>query len=137
MLGEAYYNKGEETMPKKVLAIDDEPEMLNLIRFTLEQGGYEVVTCDNGRHAWNAIIQHKPDMLVLDVMLPGIDGYSLQIKISQDDQTKGIPIVVLTALEPSKALFKKFPQVVGFMTKPFNTDELLGKVQETIGKANG
>lgn len=123
-------------MAKKVLVIDDEPEMLSLIRFTLEQGGYEVVTCDNGRHAWNAILQNKPAMLVLDVMLPGIDGYSLQIKISQDEQTKSIPIVVLTALEPSKTLFKKFPQVVGFMTKPFNTDELLAKVVATIGKAN-
>ncbi|MFA6092308.1 MAG: response regulator [Elusimicrobiota bacterium] len=123
-------------MPKKVLVIDDEPEMLNLIRFTLEQGGYEVVTCDNGRHAWNAILQNKPDMLVLDVMLPGIDGYSLQIKISQDDLTKSIPIIVLTALEPSKTLFKKFPQVAGFMTKPFNTDELLAKVVETIGKSD-
>jgi len=123
-------------MSKKVLVIDDEPEMLSLIRFTLEQGGYEVVTCDNGRHAWNAILQNKPAMLVLDVMLPGIDGYSLQIKISQDEHTKDIPIVVLTALEPSKTLFKKFPQVVGFMTKPFNTDELLAKVVETIGKAN-
>ncbi|HAH08446.1 MAG TPA: hypothetical protein DCM05_18295 [Elusimicrobia bacterium] len=123
-------------MAKKVLVIDDEPEMLSLIRFTLEQGGYEVETCDNGRHAWNAILQHKPAMLVLDVMLPGIDGYSLQIKISQDEQTKNIPIVVLTALEPSKTLFKKFPQVVGFMTKPFNTDELLAKVQQTIGKSD-
>ncbi|MBI5243013.1 MAG: response regulator [Elusimicrobia bacterium] len=123
-------------MAKKVLVIDDEPEMLSLIRFTLEQGGYEVITCDNGRHAWNAILQNKPAMLVLDVMLPGIDGYSLQIKISQDEQTKGIPIIVLTALEPSKTLFKKFPQVVGFMTKPFNTDELLAKVVATIGKAN-
>ena len=123
-------------MPKKVLVIDDEPEMLNLVRFTLERGGYEVVTCDNGRHAWNAILHNKPDLLVLDVMLPGIDGYSLQIKISQDDATKSIPIIVLTALEPSKTLFKKFPQVAGFMTKPFKTDDLLDKVQQTIGKAS-
>ena len=120
---------------KKVLVVDDEPEMLSLIRFTLEQGGYDVVTCDSGRHAWNAIVDNKPDLLVLDVMLPGIDGYSLQIKISQDDQTKNIPIIVLTALEPSKTLFKKFPQVVGFMTKPFKTDDLVAVVEKAIGKA--
>ena len=121
---------------KKILVVDDEPEMLSLIRFTLEQGGFEVVTCDSGRHAWNAIIDNKPDLLVLDVMLPGIDGYSLQIKISQDDQTKNIPIIVRTALEPSKTLFKKFPQVGGFMTKPFKTDDLLGNVEKAIGKAS-
>ena len=122
-------------MAKKVLVVDDEPEMLNLMKFTLEQGKYEVVTCDTGRNAWAAIIDNKPDLILLDVMLPGIDGYSLQIKISQDDLTKGIPIVIMTALEPSRTLFKKFEQVKGFMTKPFKSDELLLKVEEIIGKA--
>lgn len=124
-------------MGKKILVVDDEPEMLNLIRFTLDSAGYEVVTCDTGRHAWNAIVDNKPDLLLLDVMLPGIDGYSLQIKISQDEQTKDIPIIVLTALEPSRTLFKKFPQVKGFMTKPFKTDDLVAQVESTIGKPDG
>lgn len=123
-------------MAKKVLVIDDEPEMLNLVRYTLEQGGYEVATCDNGRQAWDSIIKSNPDLLVLDVMLPGIDGYSLQIKISQDAATKNLPIVVLTALEPSRTLFQKFPQVAGFMTKPFKTDALLEIVEKTIGKSS-
>ena len=122
-------------MSKKVLVIDDEPEMLNLVRYTLERAGYEVSTCDNGRQAWDMLLKTKPDLLVLDVMLPGIDGYSLQIKISQDEQTKGIPIIVLTALEPSKTLFQKFSQVAGFMTKPFKTDALLETVEKAIGKA--
>lgn len=123
-------------MAKKILVVDDELEMLNLIKFTLQQGGYDVVTCDSGRNAWAAIIDNKPDMMVLDVMLPGIDGYSLQIKISQDDKTKHIPIIVMTALEPSRTLFKKFPQVKGFMTKPFKTDELLAATEKAIGKAS-
>jgi DNA-binding response OmpR family regulator len=122
-------------MAKKVLVIDDEPEMLNLVKFTLERGGFEVSTCDNGRSAWDAINASKPDLLVLDVMLPGIDGYSLQIKISQDEATKDMPIIVLTALEPSKTLFQKFPQVVGFMTKPFKTEELLEAVQSALSKS--
>jgi DNA-binding response OmpR family regulator len=116
-------------MAKKVLVIDDEPEMLSLVKYTLEQAGFEVHTCDNGRTAWDEIIKVKPDVLVLDVMLPGIDGYSLQLKISQDPSTKNLPIVILTALEPSKTLFQKFPQVAGFMTKPFKTDELLQTVK--------
>jgi len=122
-------------MAKKVLVIDDEPEMLNLVKFTLERGGFEVSTCDNGRQAWDAITSFKPDLLVLDVMLPGIDGYSLQIKISQEAATKEMPIIVLTALEPSKTLFQKFPQVVGFMTKPFKTEELLEAVQSALAKS--
>jgi DNA-binding response OmpR family regulator len=119
----------------KVLIVDDEPEMLSLIKYTLEKAGYEVHTCDNGRHAWDEIIRLKPDLLVLDVMLPGIDGYSLQLKISQDQATKDMPIIVLTALEPSKTLFQKFPQVVGFMTKPFKTEDLLATAQSAIGRS--
>ena len=119
-------------MAKKVLVIDDEPEMLSLVKFTLEQGGFEVHTCDNGRTAWDEIAKVKPDVLILDVMLPGIDGYSLQLKMSQDPSTKNLPIVILTALEPSKTLFQKFPQVAGFMTKPFKTEELLKTVQSAV-----
>ena len=81
-------------MAKKVLVIDDEPEMLSLVKYTLEHGGFEVHTCDNGRHAWDAIAKVKPDVLVLDVMLPGIDGYSLQLKIAAEPTTKDLPIVV-------------------------------------------
>lgn len=122
-------------MAKKVLCIDDEPEMLNLVKYTLEKGGFDVSTCDNGRHAWDEIQRLKPDLLVLDVMLPGIDGYSLQLKISQDAQTKNMPIIVLTALEPSKTLFQKFPQVVAFMTKPFKTDDLLQAAQSAVARS--
>ena len=121
-------------MSKKVLVIDDEPEMLSLVKYTLEHDGFTVHTCDNGRTAWDEIAKVKPDVLILDVMLPGIDGYSLQLKISQDASLKDLPIVILTALEPSKTLFQKFPQVVGFMTKPFKTDELLKTVR---GAAEG
>lgn len=120
-------------MAKKVLVIDDEPEMLNLVKYTLERAGFEVYTCDNGRQAWDEIAKIRPDVLVLDVMLPGIDGYSLQLKLSQEPTTKDLPIVVLTALEPSKTLFQKFPQVQGFMTKPFKTEELLKTVQAAAG----
>ncbi len=123
-------------MAKKVLVIDDEPEMLNLVKYTLEKGGFEVSTCDNGRHAWDEILKIRPDLLVLDVMLPGIDGYSLQLKISQDPQTKDMPIIVLTALEPSKTLFQKFPQVQAFMTKPFKTEELLQAVQTAVERSS-
>lgn len=124
-------------MAKKVLIIDDEPEMLSLVKYTLEQGGFEVYTCDNGKTAWDEIARVRPDVMILDVMLPGIDGYSLQLKLSQDPTTKELPIIVLTSLEPSKTLFQKFPSVVAFMTKPFKTDELLKNVQTAAERRVG
>lgn len=123
-------------MSKKVLVIDDETDMLNVVKHCLSKAGYTVFTCDNGRNAWDSILQNRPDLLLLDVMLPGMDGYSLQIKLAENDFTKEIPIIVFTALEPSKTLFQKFPQVKGFMTKPFKTEALLQSVENTIGKAN-
>ena len=121
-------------MDKKVLVIDDEPEMLNLVKYTLEQDGFQVSTCDSGRRAWDEIVKIKPDLLVLDVMLPGIDGYSLQLKIAEDAATKDMPIIILTSLEPSKTLFQKFPQVQAFMTKPFKTVDLLRAAQAAVGR---
>ncbi len=119
-------------MAKKILVVDDEPEVLGLIQYGLESAGYEVSTCDNGRQVWELLQKNKPDLLVLDVMLPGEDGYSLQTKISQDESTKNIPVIVLTALEPSKMLFQKFPQVTAFITKPFRSEELLEMVQSAL-----
>ena len=124
-------------MANRILVIDDEPEMLGLVKFTLEKGGFEVHTCDSGRHAWDEIAKVKPDLLLLDVMLPGIDGYSLQVKIAAEESTKTMPIIVLTALEPSRTLFQKFPQVVGFMTKPFKPEDLLKTVQDAVAKTTG
>ncbi len=121
-------------MANRIMAIDDEPEMLSLVKFTLERAGYEVGTCDNGRQAWDAIIQFKPELLILDVMLSGIDGYSLQVKLAHEPATKDIPIIVLTSLEPAKTLFQKFPQVAGFMTKPFKAEELLENIQMALAR---
>ncbi len=109
---------------KKVLVIDDEPEILGLVQYAFENAGFEVSVCDSGRHAMEALAKAKPDLLVMDVMLPGEDGYSLQSKISQGE-FKNLPVIILTALEPSKTLFQKFPQVAAFLTKPFRSEELL------------
>lgn len=122
-------------MAKKVLVVDDEADMLNVVRYTLQKAGYEVITCDNGRNVWSMVQESKPDLMILDVMLPGIDGYSLGIKISQEESTKNIPIIVMTALEPSKTLFQKFSQVKAFLTKPFKTEVLVQSVEQAIGKA--
>ncbi len=122
-------------MEKKVLIIDDEPEMLKVLSYSLEKAGFKVATCDSGRRAWDDILTQKPDLLLLDVMLPGIDGYSLQQKISENPETKNIPVIVMTALEPSKALFQKFTQVIAFMPKPCDTNELIRLAQKATGQA--
>ena len=122
-------------MAKKILIVDDEAEILGLVKYSVEKEGFEVSTCDDGRQALEAIARVKPDVLILDVMLPGVDGYSLQTKIAEDPALKTIPVIVLTALEPSKSLFQGFPQVTAFLTKPLKNDELLQSIHKAVGVA--
>lgn len=121
-------------MGNKILLVDDDPEISSLVQYALEAAGHQIRICDNGREVVDALRTYKPDLLLLDVMLPGIDGYSLANLISEDAATKEIPIIVLSALEPSRTMFQKFPQVSAFMTKPFNTDDLLEAVKTALAK---
>ncbi len=117
----------------KILVVDDDPEISSLVQYTLESLGHTIKVCDNGREVIDAIKEFSPQLLVMDVMLPGIDGYSLTAKISESPDTASIPIIVLSALEPSRSMFGKFTQVNAFLTKPFNTDDLIEAVKRALG----
>ena len=121
-------------MGNKILVVDDDPEISSLLQYTLESLGHQVKVCDNGREALDILHSYKPELLVLDVMLPGIDGYSLTAQIAEDAQLNKVPIIVLSALEPSRTMFQRFSQVAGFLTKPFNTDDLMDAVKNGLIK---
>jgi DNA-binding response OmpR family regulator len=121
-------------MGNKILVVDDDPEISSLVQYTLESLGHEVKVCDNGREVLDMLRTYKPELLVLDVMLPGIDGYSLATQISEDADLGKLPIIVLSALEPSRTMFQRFSQVVAFLTKPFNTDDLMEAVKNGLAK---
>ena len=114
--------------------VDDDLEISSLVQYTLESMGHQVKLCDNGREVMDMIRSYKPDLLILDVMLPGIDGYSLANLITEDAETRQLPIIVLSALEPSRTMFQKFSQVAAFLTKPFNTDDLMEAVKTALTK---
>jgi DNA-binding response OmpR family regulator len=121
-------------MANKILVVDDDPEISSLVQYTLESLGHEVKVCDNGREVVDTLRAYKPELLVLDVMLPGVDGYSLATQISEDPELSKMPIIVLSALEPSRTMFQRFSQVVAFLTKPFNTDDLMEAVKNGLAK---
>lgn len=121
-------------MGNKILVVDDDPEISSLVQYTLEAMGHTVRVCDNGREVMETLHSYKPDLLVLDVMLPGIDGYSLASQITEDADLKDLPIIVLSALEPSRAMFHRFSQVSAFLTKPFNTDDLTEAIKNALTK---
>jgi len=117
---------------KKILVADDEDEILELIKVSLEMEKFEVLTVSHGSRLMSIIKTQNPDMLVLDVLLPGIDGYSLQLQLAQDETTKNLPVIVMTGLPASKSLFDKFEQVKLFLAKPFEMEVLVNKVKEIL-----
>ena len=123
-------------MLKKILVADDEEEIIELIKSAFEREGYLVLTATHGSSLEKIIKTKNPDLLVLDVMLPGVDGYSLALQLSQDDATKNLPVIVMTAMPASKILFDKIEQVKLFLTKPFEIDVLVNKANE-IHKTQG
>ena len=123
-------------MAKKILVVDDEPEMLNLMRFTLEQGKYEVATCDSGRHAWQSIIDNKPDLILLDITMPKMDGIAMLRELrKREDGKRSTPVFVLTNLED----FAKIAEAtelgaLGYLQKSeWHLDDVVKKVKETLG----
>ena len=84
-------------MAVRILVVDDEPEALKLFGYSLHRQGYEVLVAQNGMEALEIIQEHKPDLVVLDVMMPDMDGYEVCRRIRNDPEAKHLPIVMLTA----------------------------------------
>ncbi len=95
--------------------------------------GYEVKACQSGREAVAMIKEFHPNLILLDVMLPGMDGASIVRVLSEDEQLGSIPVIVTSALIESQKLFETYPQVKDFCAKPFVLKELVVKVKQAIG----
>lgn len=116
----------------KILIADDEPDIIQFCTLALSKDKHEIFSADNGLKALEKLRALKPQLLILDVMLPGLDGYTLQLQMSQDEQLKNIPVIVITALKPARGLFEKFEQVTTFLSKPFTAEELQNAVNDSL-----
>lgn len=120
-------------MKKRILIVEDEAAIVDLLRLVLEREGYEVHSCQTGRDAIGMMKQVHPHLLLLDVMLPGLDGASIVRIMHEDEILSSIPVIVTSALRESERLFVPFPQVKGFCSKPFTLKTLVEKVKQAIG----
>ena len=119
----------------RVLVVDDEPDVLLLCRLNLEQRGHEVLEAPNGDVALERAREGAPDVVVLDLMLPGMDGYQVLRSLRGDERTSGIPIVVLTAksLQADRERSRELG-AAAFLTKPFLPEELCDMVDRVLGR---
>ena len=117
---------------KKVLVVDDEPDTLELVKLVLESGGFEAILANNGKEALAQIATVRPDLVLLDIMMPDMDGWDVFRKMKERDP--GIPIAILTAKAQNidKLLGLHVLKADDYITKPFGKNELINKVKRLI-----
>ncbi len=122
-------------MPKRILIVDDEPDLLEMVQINLEMEGYECIVAYDGFRALDRARKEKPDLIILDVMLPGLNGYKVCRLLKFDEKYKKIPIIMLTAeAQRADRLLGEATGADYYMTKPFDADKLLAKVKELLGE---
>lgn len=114
---------------RTVLCIEDEVEMIKLIQFALERGPFRVIGAVSGQQGLEMARQVKPDVVLLDLMMPVMDGWEVCREMKEDQELKTIPVVAVTVLQPSKARAREL-DVDGYVTKPFAPDDLMKRVSE-------
>jgi CheY-like chemotaxis protein len=120
-------------MQAKILLVEDEPENQLVIGLILTTEGYNVITADRGDAALKLAAGEKPDLILLDVMMPEINGYEVLERLRSNPETAGIPVVLLTALAQEKDVEKAVEAGVnGFVAKPFEPAELISCVRAAL-----
>jgi two-component system alkaline phosphatase synthesis response regulator PhoP len=121
--------------PKKILVVDDEVDLVETVRFPLEMEGFDVLISYNGEDALNQARKEKPDLIILDLMLPKLDGYKVCRLLKFDERYKHIPILMLTAKTQEKdKILGKETGADEYITKPFEMDVLMEKVKAYLNK---
>jgi len=123
-----------KTMSKKILIVDDEPSMRQTLNVRLTSQGFDVVEAGDGNEGYQKALSEKPDLIILDLLMPNVDGIEASNLLKENDQTKGIPVIFLTALQ-SKKQEKQQGHLVGSETifaKPFDSKELLEEIQKIL-----
>jgi len=120
----------------QILCIEDEPEMIDLIRLILNRKGFEVNGANGGKEGLDAVRKTKPDLVLLDLMMPDMDGWEVYQQMKADETTRDIPVIVVTAKAQSidKVLGLHIAKVDDYIAKPFSPQELLNSVDTVLSR---
>jgi DNA-binding response OmpR family regulator len=125
-------------MRKKILIVDDDAEVVELLRFNFKKAGFAVGTAANGVDALKKACSLSPDLILLDLMLPELDGFAVCEILRRDPATSSIPVLMLTAVASEFARLTGLDAGAnGFLTKPFSLKQLVSRVQQLVGEASG
>jgi len=118
-----------------VLVADDDPDILALVALRLEHDGYEVVRAHDGQGAIDRALERTPDLALIDVSMPRLDGYEVTARLRENDATSRIPVILLAARAQEADVARGLEAGADdYVTKPFSTDELRSRVQAALGR---
>src|SRR5690554_3152338 len=120
---------------KRVVYIEDEPEMIDLVRLIQGRKGFEVLGANGGREGLSMVQRDLPDLVLLDLMMPDMDGWDVYQQMKADEATRNIPVTVITAKAQSidKVLGLHIAKVDDYLSKPFSPQELLDSIEKVMG----
>lgn len=122
----------------RILVVDDEVHIANILKLTLEHEGFDVIVANDGAEGLRMAKAEGPDLILLDLMLPNIDGYKVCRLLKFDEKYRRIPIVLVSAM--GEAQDRELGKQVGadlYLSKPFKPDELIEHVKELLGQKSG
>lgn len=121
-------------MAKKILVVDDEQVNVKMVAYILKSNGYDVVTAFNGKEGLALAKKEVPDLVLLDILMPGMDGFEVLARIRQEDRLKDVKIVMLTAKEKMDDVERAMTLgAKSYIMKPFTSDALVAKVKYALG----
>lgn len=124
---------GSHLMRKKILIVEDNSELLELMRLGLKQAGFRIATATNGADALQSVRSVAPDLIVLDLVLPGLDGFAVCECLRKDEATAGIPVIILTGLSSEFARFASLESGADeYFTKPISPERLVSRIKHLL-----
>ncbi|MDD5131721.1 MAG: response regulator [bacterium] len=121
-------------MSKKVLIVDDEPGVVKMVKYLLEKNSFAVVSANEGEEGVKLAIQEKPDLILMDIMMPLIDGNEATRRLKENEVTKQIPVIMLSALGQEGDVAKSLELgAMDYIVKPFHPQELMDRVKKILG----
>jgi len=118
----------------KILIVDDEPNNVDFLEQALEDSGYQLINATNGQEALNKIQSEQPDLILLDLNMPIMDGFTVLAKVKEDPNLRDIPVIIISSEQESKSVVKGIKQgAEDYLTKPVNAGLLVKKVKDFLG----
>jgi adenylate cyclase len=118
---------------KKILIVDDEPELVEMLKIRLEASGYDVISASDGEEGLKRAEKEKPDLILLDIMMPGMDGLVVLARLRNNLETNFIPVIMLTAKGDTSAILEAQREfATDYVIKPFEPQHLLSLIQKCL-----